>query len=1211
MVKSFKKAVALLIAVSMVMSLCAVNVFAADDETTYTFTAQADKTSVAPGDSVVISVYSTYVASHGMGSELMYTYDTDVFSIEAEGADWTYEYVGNKPGILQLTTMGGNVTADQPISKVKITVNENAADGVYTFTNTKADLVTSGFDWLNAEAPSFDITVKTPATYNATLNVTGGDGVLKNANGDVYPTEPTDVPADPTATTEPEATATSEPIATATNEPVTGEVTAYYLPTAGETIEEDGVVYENDGIKVSSVFAVTAADSTNYTATINGVEQKAKLAIRIGGSDLSEILTPTEEEPFSKLITKNEDDQTALVIEPVKDGTLKVWIGAAPSTKGPRKVQLWDNTAGELTVIENDITGTEGKVVENEFELTAGSQYILYGRGFTAELMGLSYTYEGVVEPEATATAPAEPEATATATAAPAVPTATATAEPEATATATAEPEATATATTDPVDPPVTGEEIFWTFGEDTSSTIPSGTAVLGNGLSFITDGKSAYAAGAECDGVTFANRIKLGGKSTFDAGKLSRVFTFTPDAAGTVTVYFVSGSSKNDGRYCQVYQNGSKIYEKLAEEEFDAEQNKYVGQPVSGTVDVAAGSEVVIGGNNNIGIYGIKYVPGATAAEVSNIKYQIAEGDTVTFEGTPAVEGSTMTITVDGVAIEGATFTMPSKDVTVDVVYTAPATPTPAPTATATAAPTEAPTTDPTQPTATPTAAPADKYTVTYKADEGVTAVKLVDKETGDEIVLTQNGTEFVGEVPVGSYTVVIETIEGKEVDIVKVDSEIKVDEDKTVEVAVIDATDVASIAITTNPTKMVYEVGEALDPTGLVITATKTDGSTEEIAYGEESGITIKPMLNGMDYQVIYGNKADILTVSYVLNEVSATVTRPVKNVDMSTVATAPEGAFYTLGEVTWSPASSTGKFAPKTVYTATVTATPIGGNTFASDVTGLINGSDATVRVNEDGTVTLTYVFPATAANTTSSGGGGGWSTGATATPAPATPAPTVEPGTQVFDDVPTTHWAYSYIMDLYNAGVVNGTSATTFEPESNVTRAEFTAMAVRVFGLKATAITTQFTDVAADAWYAEVISAALEAGIVTGVTETEFDPEAQVTREQMAAIIGRYLGTTSDAALTYTDADSIEEYAKPYVAGLSASELLNGYTDGSFQPKANATRAEAATLIDRVMNEIAETPEATATADPEATATAEPEATATAEPEATATASPEAE
>lgn len=1188
MVKSFKKAAALFVAISMILSLCTVNVFA--DE--YTFTAETNQASIAPGESLVVSINSGFSGIAGFGSAIEYVFDTNVFDVVQEGTDSPYAVTVESQGLIKLGSFTAQVEAGKPIAELRITAKEGVADGVYTFTNQKCDLVNTSMQYLDATAPSFDITVKTPATYNATLNVTGGDGVLKNANGDVYPTEPTDVPADPTATTEPEATATSEPIATATNEPVTGEVTAYYLPTAGETIEEDGVVYENDGIKVSSVFAVTAADSTNYTATINGVEQKAKLAIRIGGSDLSEILTPTEEEPFSKLITKNEDDQTALVIEPVKDGTLKVWIGAAPSTKGPRKVQLWDNTAGELTVIENDITGTEGKVVENEFELTAGSQYILYGRGFTAELMGLSYTYEGVVEPEATATAPAEPEATATATAAPAVPTATATAEPEATATATAEPEATATATADPVDPPVTGEEIFWTFGEDTSSTIPSGTADLGNGLSFITDGKSAYAAGAECDGVTFANRIKLGGKSTFDAGKLSRVFTFTPDAAGTVTVYFVSGSSQNDGRYCQVYQNGSKIYEKLAEEEFDAEQNKYVGQPVSGTVDVAAGSEVVIGGNNNIGIYGIKYVPGATAAEVSNIKYQIAEGDTVTFEGTPAVEGSTMTITVDGVAIEGATFTMPSKDVTVDVVYTAPATPTPAPTATA-------------------TAAPADKYTVTYKADEGVTAVKLVDKETGDEIVLTQNGTEFVGEVPVGSYTVVIETIEGKEVDIVKVDSEIKVDEDKTVEVAVIDATDVASIAITTNPTKMVYEVGEALDPTGLVITATKTDGSTEEIAYGEESGITIKPMLNGMDYQVIYGNKADILTVSYVLNEVSATVTRPVKNVDMSTVATAPEGAFYTLGEVTWSPASSTGKFAPKTVYTATVTATPIGGNTFASDVTGLINGSDATVRVNEDGTVTLTYVFPATAANTTSSGGGGGWSTGATATPAPATPAPTVEPGTQVFDDVPTTHWAYSYIMDLYNAGVVNGTSATTFEPESNVTRAEFTAMAVRVFGLKATAITTQFTDVAADAWYAEVISAALEAGIVTGVTETEFDPEAQVTREQMAAIIGRYLGTTSDAALTYTDADSIEEYAKPYVAGLSASELLNGYTDGSFQPKANATRAEAATLIDRVMNEIAETPEATATADPEATATAEPEATATAEPEATATASPEAE
>lgn len=1202
MVKSFKKAAALFVAISMILSLCTVNVFA--DE--YTFTAETNQASIAPGESLVVSINSGFSGIAGFGSAIEYVFDTNVFDVVQEGKDSPYAVSVESQGLIKLGSFTAQVEAGKPIAELRITAKEGVADGVYTFTNQKCDLVNTSMQYLDATAPSFDITVKTPATYNATLNVTGGDGVLKNASGDVYPTEPTEVPADPTATAEPEATATSEPIATATNEPVTGEVTAYYLPTAGETIEEDSVVYENDGIKVSSVFAVTAADSTNYTATINGVEQKAKLAIRIGGSDLSEILTPTEEEPFSKLITKNEDDQTALVIEPVKDGTLKVWIGAAPSTKGPRKVQLWDNTAGELTVIENDITGTEGVVVENEFELTAGSQYILYGRGFTGELMGLSYTYEGVVEPEATATAPAEPEATATAEP---EATATATTEPEATATATTEPEATATA--EPEEPPVTGDEIFWTFGEDTSTTFTAGTHDLGNGLSFTTDGKSAYAAGAECDGITFANRIKLGGKSTFDAGKLSRVFTFTPDAAGTVTVYFVSGSSQNDGRYCEIHQNGTKIYEKLAEEEFDAEQNKYVGQPVSGTVDVAAGSEVVIGGNNNIGIYGIKYVPGATAAEVSNIKYQIAEGDTVTFEGTPAVEGSTMTITVDGVAIEGTTFTMPSKDVTVDVVYTAPATPTPAPTATATAAPTEAPTTDPTQPTATPTAAPADKYTVTYKADEGVTAVKLVDKETGDEIVLTQNGTEFVGEVPVGSYTVVIETIEGKEVDIVKVDSEIKVDEDKTVEVAVIDATDVASIAITTNPTKMVYEVGEALDPTGLVITATKTDGSTEEIAYGEESGITIKPMLNGMDYQVIYGNKADILTVSYVLNEVSATVTRPVKNVDMSTVATAPEGAFYTLGEVTWSPASSTGKFAPKTVYTATVTATPIGGNTFASDVTGLINGSDATVRVNEDGTVTLTYAFPATAANTTSSGGSSGWSTGATATPAPATPAPTVEPGTQVFDDVPTTHWAYSYIMDLYNAGVVNGTSATTFEPESNVTRAEFTAMAVRVFGLKATAITTQFTDVAADAWYAEVISAALEAGIVTGVTETEFDPEAQVTREQMAAIIGRYLGTTSDAALTYTDADSIEEYAKPYVAGLSASELLNGYTDGSFQPKANATRAEAATLIDRVMNEIAETPEATATADPEATATAEPEATATAEPEATATASPEAE
>lgn len=231
----------------------------------------------------------------------------------------------------------------------------------------------------------------------------------------------------------------------------------------------------------------------------------------------------------------------------------------------------------------------------------------------------------------------------------------------------------------------------------------------------------------------------------------------------------------------------------------------------------------------------------------------------------------------------------------------------------------------------------------------------------------------------------------------------------------------------------------------------------------------------------------------------------------------------------------------------------------------------------------------------------------------TATPAGEQPTTAPvETSVFTDVPASHWAYSYIMDLYEDGIVNGVSATQFMPDANVTRAEFTKMAAGIFGLTATSATSQFVDVPAGEWYAQSVIAATEAGIVQGISDTEFGPEENITREQMATIIGRQLGMTSSAALTYTDSASIEAYAVPYVAALTEAGYLTG-DNGQFNPKANATRAEAATLLDRVYVSIAaseptEAPEATTepetTAEPEATTEPEAEATATAEPEATA-------
>lgn len=282
---------------------------------------------------------------------------------------------------------------------------------------------------------------------------------------------------------------------------------------------------------------------------------------------------------------------------------------------------------------------------------------------------------------------------------------------------------------------------------------------------------------------------------------------------------------------------------------------------------------------------------------------------------------------------------------------------------------------------------------------------------------------------------------------------------------------------------------------------------------------------------------------------------------------------------------------------------------------DVNVVYNGSEEPIEKSSTATMRKGGSSTGNSGYTTGSDGVIG---GSTPKPGPSTddttepteaPVVTTEPSNVVFEDVPATYWGYDYIMDLYENGIVNGTTATLFMPEANVTRAEFTKMAAGIFGLTATSTVSQFTDVPAGEWFTPYVIAASEAGIVQGVSETEFAPNDNVTREQMAAIIGRQLGTTSTAAITFTDAASIEDYARPYVAALAEAGYLTGDETGAFNPKNNATRAEAAALLDRVyvdltVAEPTEAPEATeepeVTAEPEATAEVE----ATEAPEATA-------
>ena len=122
----------------------------------------------------------------------------------------------------------------------------------------------------------------------------------------------------------------------------------------------------------------------------------------------------------------------------------------------------------------------------------------------------------------------------------------------------------------------------------------------------------------------------------------------------------------------------------------------------------------------------------------------------------------------------------------------------------------------------------------------------------------------------------------------------------------------------------------------------------------------------------------------------------------------------------------------------------------------------------------------------------------------------PTPTPTPGAGLpFTDVPADRWSYPYIKQLYDAGVVSGMTPTTFEPAGDVTRAQFVTM---LAGLAKADVSkypaTSFRDVPESAWYAPYVNWALANGIVSGTSATTFSPDAKITRQDMAVMLYQY-------------------------------------------------------------------------------------------------------
>ncbi|CAG7600739.1 hypothetical protein PAESOLCIP111_00423 [Paenibacillus solanacearum] len=179
------------------------------------------------------------------------------------------------------------------------------------------------------------------------------------------------------------------------------------------------------------------------------------------------------------------------------------------------------------------------------------------------------------------------------------------------------------------------------------------------------------------------------------------------------------------------------------------------------------------------------------------------------------------------------------------------------------------------------------------------------------------------------------------------------------------------------------------------------------------------------------------------------------------------------------------------------------------------------------------------------------------------------------TKSYTDVPTNHWASEALQVLAAKHVAEGGSGDRFAPDEAVTRAEYTALLVRAFGLDAGGVAGgQFDDVEPTAWYNGAVQAASSNGLVSGVDASRFAPDEPITREQMAVLLvrawERQHGTVQqEGAAGFTDASNIADWAAEAVSKAKSAGLLGGKDGDRFDPKASATRAESAQAIFNVL------------------------------------------
>jgi len=170
---------------------------------------------------------------------------------------------------------------------------------------------------------------------------------------------------------------------------------------------------------------------------------------------------------------------------------------------------------------------------------------------------------------------------------------------------------------------------------------------------------------------------------------------------------------------------------------------------------------------------------------------------------------------------------------------------------------------------------------------------------------------------------------------------------------------------------------------------------------------------------------------------------------------------------------------------------------------------------------------------------------------------------------FKDIEESYWAFNYILNLTDKGIIGGYSDGTFRPINNVTRAEFAKMICLAMGWDLIEPQTpSFKDVPKSSWAYKYIETAKAKGVIGGYNDATFRPTNNITRAEIAKIVAETLKLPTG---TSTLKDVGSHWAKDYIDACTKAGIVGGYSDNTFRPNNTATRAEAVKMVSGMIGE----------------------------------------